>query len=120
MPEVVESRHWIGENADGTRVSFAYDAVGNRTSMADSTGTTTYTYDAVNRLIGKSDPGPQVQTYKYDVAGQRTTLIDPDAGIRTYTYDDDGRNSVLIYANGNRVTNQYDAAARKTTIHPAC
>jgi YD repeat-containing protein len=42
--------------ADTSAISYGYDADGNRTSMADQTGTTTWTYDAQNRQTGKTSP----------------------------------------------------------------
>ena len=36
----------------GTDTAFTYDAMGRRLTMADSTGTTTYGYDAAGRLTG--------------------------------------------------------------------
>ena len=59
-------------------MTLAYDAVGNQTTMQDSTGTTTYSFDSWNRTVGKTDPGSLVQSYTYDSAGERTKLVDPD------------------------------------------
>jgi YD repeat-containing protein len=48
---------------------YTYDAVGNRKTMVTGAGTTTYTYDAADRL----------------------TLVDPPgAGSTSYTFDDNG------------------------------
>lgn len=41
-------------------------ALGNRTTMQDSTGTTTYAFDAHSRMTGKTDPGSLVQTNVFD------------------------------------------------------
>ena len=40
-------------------VSHAYDADGNRTSMADGTGSTNYSYDELSRPISVTSPGPK-------------------------------------------------------------
>src|SRR6516164_9595776 len=37
--------------SDGTSIAYTYDADSNRTSMADPHGTTSYTYDALDRLL---------------------------------------------------------------------
>jgi len=100
--------------ADGTLVTQIYDPVGNLTTMADSTGTTTYAYDPLSRMSGKTDPGLLVQAYVYDAASQRTNLTDPDLGVRTYTFDLDGQNTVFQDPAGRLTTNVFDAAGRKT------
>lgn len=68
-------------------VGRAYDANGNRTSMTDGTGTSTYIYDEANRLTSVSSPGPKTVGYRYDLDGNRTKLIYPDATAVTYTFD---------------------------------
>ena len=50
--------------------------------MTDSTGTTTYTRDALDRLTGVATPdglgGTKTVSYGYDAAGNRTSLTYPD------------------------------------------
>lgn len=58
----------------GESYAYAYDAVGNRVAMTDTTGTTTYTYDDANRLTR---------------AAERSSAL-PDASVQTYTWDDRG------------------------------
>jgi len=56
-------------------------------------GVTTYSYDALKRLLGRTqDPGGlNARTnYNYDVAGQLTSVTDPVGGTTTYVYDDLG------------------------------
>ena len=65
--------------SDGTRVTMAYDRVGNRTSMQDSSGRYTYSYDAVNRLTTAIDRNAKRITYTYDAIGQRRYMLDPTA-----------------------------------------
>src|SRR5205823_1501901 len=40
----------------GNCISYAFDAAGNKTSMVDNTGTTSYYYDPLNRLTTESLP----------------------------------------------------------------
>ena len=56
---------------DCTRVTFAYDMVGNRTLMADVTGTTTSTFDPLNRAGTVVNPSGGCITYSYTPIGQR-------------------------------------------------
>jgi RHS repeat-associated protein len=68
-------------------VSYAYDAHGNRTSMTDGTGVTSYAYDETERLISVTSPGPKSVGYRYDLDGNRTKLIYPDGTAVTYTFN---------------------------------
>jgi YD repeat-containing protein len=42
--------------------------------MADATGTTTYSYDAVNRLTSVTFPGSGTVSYAYSSVGNRATM----------------------------------------------
>jgi len=100
---------------DGGKTTFIYDPVGNRTTMQDATGSTSYAFDPLGRMVGKTDPGGIAQSYVYDAAGQRIRLVDPDGGIRSFTYDLGGRLEVNLSPEGIRTTLQYDPAGRETT-----
>jgi YD repeat-containing protein len=68
-------------------VTYAYDANGNRTSMTDGTGPSSYVYDELDRILSVTSPGPKTVGYRYDRDGNRTKLIYPDATAVTYTFD---------------------------------
>jgi RHS repeat-associated protein len=55
----------------GDRVTVAYDAVGNRTSLSQGGSQTTYTYDAADQLVA-IDTGQHHQDLNYDSAGRLT------------------------------------------------
>ena len=58
-------------------VTHAHDAVGNRTSVADSIdGTTTFDYDVNDRLVTVDGPAG-LTTFSYDAAGQRIAVDGP-------------------------------------------
>jgi YD repeat-containing protein len=78
---------------DGSRVTFAFDEVGNRTKMQDRSGLYTYTYDPL---------------------GQLDSLVNPDSRRTTFTYDGSGRRTVTQLGNGTRSSVVYDAADRIT------
>lgn len=99
-----KGRQTLRQYADARRVTFARDQVGNTTMMSDSTRMTTYAFDSVNRMSGKTDPGSLSQGYSYDVAGQSTKLVDPDGGTRTFTFDSNSRMSSLVLPNGTGMT----------------
>ena len=49
---------------DASETSFEYDENGNRTSMTDQTGTTTYTYDQFDKLIAVQQPNINPTIYE--------------------------------------------------------
>ena len=67
-----------------------YDAAGNLTSLTDYNGhTTTYAYDALNRLITKTPDaatGDVPVTFTYTSTGKRASMTDA-SGTTQYTYD---------------------------------
>ncbi|MCP4548086.1 MAG: RHS repeat-associated core domain-containing protein, partial [bacterium] len=91
--------------------SFAYTATGRRSSMSDSRGTTTFTYDARDRLVKKIEPGGHILTYTYDRESNRTSLcltVDNQTFTTTYTYDASNRLSTVTDAQGKTTTFAYD------------
>ncbi len=72
-------------------IAYTYDANGNRITQGDSSGTTTFGYDALNRLIQASYPGTYgTWSWTYDPVGNRLTQTAP-SGVTTYTYDSNNR-----------------------------
>ena len=49
--------------------------MGNRLSMQDLDGTTSYLYDNLYRLTQVTYPGGEHVTYAYDPMGNRTSLV---------------------------------------------
>jgi RHS repeat-associated protein len=82
--------------------------------LADGTGTTTNTYDAVNQLKTVTNPDGKQVIYNYDAAGQRSQMTDPDGGVFTYHYDPVGNVDHLVNPQNERTTWTYDAANRET------
>jgi len=95
-------------HATGEQFEYAYDAVGNRTAMTSTESSTTYEYDAANRLASVGGV-----TYTWDARGN--LLSD---GTFTYTYNAAGRMvraesvaATLVYtynADGLRVAQSMD------------
>lgn len=65
-----------------THASFTYDPVGNRLSHTDFEGTTTYAYDAADRLISVTAPDASVTPYGFDANGNQVS-----AGADSFAYD---------------------------------
>ncbi|MFA5162875.1 MAG: RHS repeat-associated core domain-containing protein, partial [Elusimicrobiales bacterium] len=86
--------------------TFAYDAVGNRTSDAVRSG---YAYDAANRLNSDS-----LHTYNYDNNGNLTAKTRAsDNAQTTYVYDSQNRLTQVNLPSGYSETLRYDATGRR-------
>ncbi|MDQ1499102.1 MAG: hypothetical protein QOI86_2442, partial [Actinomycetota bacterium] len=80
--------------SDGTtpNVNIAYDADGQRTSMVDGTGTSTWVYDSLGRLTTQTNGAGQTVGYGYDLRSNLTSINYPGTiGTVTRTFDDAGR-----------------------------
>ena len=94
---------------------YTYDAAGNQTSKTETVantarGTTTYQYDALNRLETVTEPGGKTTEYTYDAAGNRTSENVTEASITTitsYTYNAQNR-MMSVTQNGATVSYAYD------------
>ncbi|MCP4360175.1 MAG: RHS repeat-associated core domain-containing protein, partial [Chloroflexi bacterium] len=71
--------------------TYTLDAVGNRLSMTDLDGATSYTYDDLYRLTQVTYPDNETVIYAYDPIGNRTVMTSTISGVITYTYDADDR-----------------------------
>ena len=94
---------------------YTYDAAGNQTSKTETVantarGTTTYQYDALNRLETVTEPGGKTTEYTYDAAGNRTSENVTESSITTttsYTYNAQNR-LICTTQNGNTAPYFYD------------
>lgn len=90
--------------------SYGYDANGNRIAQADSTGSTSFSYDALDRLTGATYPGSYgTWSWTYDAVGNRTSQTSP-SGTTPYTYDAKNR-----LTQAGAVTYSYDANGNLTS-----
>jgi RHS repeat-associated protein len=96
-------------------VTFTYDDAGNRISMTDNSGQTTWEYDGLNRptVITSEETGRV--GYGYDAAGNRTSLTYPDGKFVSYAYDPGSRMTGVTAWDSTTTTYTYDAANRVAT-----
>jgi RHS repeat-associated protein len=109
------------KKSDGTIITshaYQYDAVGNRTQVAESTGATvSWGYDKTNQLTSEIRTGGSAfsTTYTYDAVGNRLTQKKQTGALTTYTYDRADQLSTSQDATGT--TNySYDAAGNQTVV----
>jgi YD repeat-containing protein len=74
-------------NSATPNVSYTYDLNSNRLSMVDGTGTTTYAYDELDRVVSVTSPGAKSLGYRYDLNGNRVKFIYSDLTAVTYNFD---------------------------------
>lgn len=102
----------------GDRVIYAYDAIGNRSSMTDGSGESAYVYDRNNRLLQVNKDGPTQVAYTYDAIGNVRTVTDKLGGTTEYSYDLSSRMKT-VKADGKTTTYEYDENGnRKSVTYP--
>ena len=89
----------------GADVAYTYDAAGQRLSMTDVTGKTSYSYTSTGLLAATTNGAAAVLAYTYDAAGQRTAVTYPGSKQVSYSYDAAGQ-----------MTSLTDWSARKTSF----
>ena len=121
-------------------VTFSYTASGQRSSMTDASGTTSYTYDLRDRLTQKATPEGTL-AYTYDAAGNLASIRSSNAngtsvnyahdalnrlasvqdnrlasGTTTYSYDNVGNLQSYAYPNGVQTAYTYNTLNRLTNL----
>ncbi|MEZ6063890.1 MAG: hypothetical protein R3C19_26380 [Planctomycetaceae bacterium] len=120
---------------DASRATFAYDAGGNRTLMANQTGRYSFSYDGVGNTTVAAHPDNKTITYAWDPVGNRAHMDAPDSGRfayshdaanqiawlhnpfnerTTFTNDNAGRRILQKNANGTRASYAYDDGSNLT------
>ena len=106
-----------GFDALNRLVSTVGDA--NGTSTATKNAQSVFSYDALDRIDGASDPDGISTLYTWDALSNRTALQSPDAGNSSDTYDAAGNRITHTDARGIKSTSTYDALNRLTaTTYP--
>ncbi|UTD26543.1 RHS repeat-associated core domain-containing protein [Bradyrhizobium sp. WD16] len=85
--------------------SYVYDANGNRTSVAQATGT--------------ASPAWRTTTTSYNAANKPVTITNPDGTTSTTAYDLNNRVSSVTSSSGRQAITTYDAASRVLTVQDA-
>jgi RHS repeat-associated protein len=118
-------------------VSFTYTPIGQRASMTDASGTTSYSYDVRDRLLSKATAWGTL-SYTYDLAGNLRSIHSSNAdgatmdytydalnrlksvtdrsGATTYEYDPNGNLAGYTYPNGVKTSYIYSTLNRLTDM----
>jgi RHS repeat-associated protein len=101
--------------AGGATTTYTWDAGNRLTQIVDSiSGTITRTYDGLDRLTQEVTPQGTV-SYIYDAAGRPTTITVLGQSTVTYAYDNADR-LTQITQGAATVTLAYDTASRRTSL----
>jgi RHS repeat-associated protein len=98
-----------------SKVQYEYDADGDRTKMVDSTGTSTFTYDQLDRLTETKDGHGNVVKYEYDLDNEQTKITYPNGHVVTRTFDKDGRLQKVTDWLEHTTTFSYNPDSNQTT-----
>ena len=105
---LVEETHRGPSGAVQDRASYTYDAVANRITETDDSGTTTTsTYDADDQLLTRG-----AATYSYDAAGRQVALTEAGA-TALFGYDAGGRLTAASVPGSGTSTFDHDALGNR-------
>ena len=109
IPNLLPStNHELRARANDLDPIYTYDLNGNRVSMVDPTGLTTYTYDALNRLTSIANNKGFTTAFTYDALGRRTSMTHGNKVVTTYTYDVASQLTKIMHQLGVATLNSFD------------
>lgn len=91
-------------------VMYGYDVDGRCVSMEDFSGTNSYKYDAIGRMVSVTTTTGDTLTYSYDECGNIDKLTYPDGTAVRYEYDKLDRLVKVIDRDGGETEYTYDKA----------
>ncbi|WP_432408146.1 S8 family serine peptidase [Wukongibacter sp. M2B1] len=96
--------------------SYTYDGVGNQLTKVDANGTTSYTYDKLNRLETVSEPDGSQTTYTFDDNGNIATkdMVHPED--YSFTFKQGGQDKVMNGITSHTINYTNDDSNKLTEI----
>ena len=104
-----------GEKSE-KNVTYAYNSAGERVSMKDQTGKSSYEYDALGRITKVTSGSKKDVSYVYDDADNLQAIVYPDGTKISYEYDLNDNLVKLTDRNGKVTTYKHDALNRVTEV----
>ena len=98
-------------------IVFTYFPTGTRQTMADASGTTSYTYDNRDRLKTKATPEGTL-TYTHDAHGNVLTILSSNANGASVTYTPDKLNRVGTVTDNRLIAQGVSSAVTTYTYYP--
>ena len=97
--------------------TFSYDAVGRLLQVTDAAGgIVTSTYDAAGNRTALSDPKGHITSYAYDALNRLLSKTEPGGYVTTYAYDAVGNRTRVTKPNGVIIQYAYDALDRLASV----
>ncbi len=90
-------------------VEYEYNGDNDLTGMIDGTGTTSYTYDQLDRLTESKNGHGESVRYEYNLDNEPTNITYPNKDSVTRTYDLDGRLQTVTDWLGHQTKFAYNA-----------
>lgn len=103
-------------NTAASVTQFAYNSLGELTTITDPLGNvTTMTYTPAGLIATITDAQNNVTTYGYDAKGDRTSVTDALNHTTTFTYDAMSRLTQITYPDSTTSSFTYDIRGRRTS-----
>lgn len=97
--------------------TFTYDALDRVIESKDAlNGVTKFEYDVSDRITKVTDPRNNITTYVYDGFGQLWAQSSPDSGVTTFNYSAEGLRTKMTRASGAITLYAHDGLGRMTSI----
>ncbi|MGD8848664.1 MAG: RHS repeat-associated core domain-containing protein [Anaerolineales bacterium] len=108
----------ISDAETNVRTEFTFDRNGNRVAIKDANGnTSTFVYDALNRLIQERDPLGNITSYSYDLVGNQIAFQDAEGYTTHFEYDAANQLIKIDYPDPDHdVLYSYDASGNRTDM----
>jgi YD repeat-containing protein len=109
----------LSERIDSEEIAYQRDAEGNITHISASSGSTSYSYDAVGDITSikreASGLAPLITSFTYNEASEPTSMTNPLGQTTGYTYDANGNLIRVTDPMGQQTTFGYNSEGEMTS-----